>query len=175
MRVDPFQANVWQMRDEIAKALVARAVVLATPGGGESEAAPTIAMLLDDPILTGLTRQAVLVAVIALGRTVLARWARAYPEQDGPKRAVEAAEAWAVAPSPEAAESAAKAADLAIKQAIAVWQGPRQHAAWAGRTVAWIAMAPKYDWPAVSAFFGACQAIGERQVVAALTSAQPRQ
>jgi hypothetical protein len=29
-------------------------------------------------------------------------------------------------------------------------------------------MAPKYDWPAVAALFGACQAIGRDRVVAAV-------
>jgi len=161
------------MREAVAEALVGRALFLTTSGGVEPDPAPTIATLLDDPVLAGLTHQAVVVAVIALGRTVVARWTRAYPEQDGPQLAVAAAEAWAVAPSGDAAELAARAADPAIKQAIAVWRGQQQHAAWAGRTAAWVAMAPKYDWPAVAAVFGACQAIGKRQVVAALASALP--
>jgi len=161
------------MREAVAEALVERALLLTMPSGGESDPAPTIAILLDKPILAGLTNQALLVAVIALGRSVLTRWTRAFPEQDGPQLAVAAAEAWAVAPSPDGAQSAANAADLAIRQAIAVWHGPQQHAAWAGRTAAWVAMAPKYDWPAVAALFGACQAIGARQVVAVLASTLP--
>src|SRR5579884_760311 len=50
-----------------------------------------------------------------------------------------------------------------------------QHAAWAGRTAAWVALAPKYDWPAVAALFGACQALGKREVVAALAGIDPRE
>src|SRR5262249_39903908 len=161
------------IREAVAETLVARALFLTLPGGGESDPAPTIATLLHDPVLARRTPQEVLGAVIALGRTVIARWAQAYPDQDGPHRALAAAEAWAAAPSPDAAELAAKAADLASKQAIAVWPGPLQHAAWAGRTVAWVAMARRYECPADAALFGACQAIGRRQVVAAVASALP--
>ena len=133
------------MREAVAETLVERALLLTTPGGGESDSVPTIATLLDDPLLVRLTHQAVLVAVIALGRAVVTSWVEAYPEQDGPLLAAAAAEAWVASPSPDAAELAAKAADPATKQAIAVWRGQFQHAAWAGRTVAWVAMAPKYD------------------------------
>jgi hypothetical protein len=158
------------MSAAIAEALVERALLLCTPGGGEAQPAPTIADLLDVPVLAAVSCQDVLAAVISLGRAVIERWLHAYPDQDGAPRALAAADAWLVAPSLQAAEEAAIAADLAIRQAIAAWPGLLQHAAWAGRTIAWIAMAPKYDWPAVAALFGACQAIGRRQVVALLSA-----
>jgi hypothetical protein len=163
------------MREALAQTLVGRALFLTTPGSVESVPAPTIATLLDDPVLVRLTHQAVLVAVIAVGRAVVTRWVQAYPERDGPVRAISAAEAWVASPCPDAAELAAKAADSAIEQAIAVWRGPLQNAPWAGRTAAWVAMAPKYDWPAVAALFGACQANGERQVVKVIATALPEQ
>jgi len=159
------------MDEEVAEALVRRALALTTPDGGEADPAPTVALLLDDPALAGLTRHDILVAVVQVGRTVVPQWADAYRDRDGPPAAVAAAEAWAADPSPEAAERAARAADRAIEQALAVWRGALQHAAWAGRTAAWVAMAPRYDWPAVAALFGACQAIGRARVVAAVASA----
>jgi hypothetical protein len=163
------------MREAVAEALVGRALLLMTPGRGCSDPAPTIATLLDEPALAGLSPRAVLAAVVALGRAVVARWIEAYPDQDGPPLAIAAAEAWAAAPSWEAAERAASSADRAIKQALAVWPGPLRKAAWAGRTAAWVAMAPEYDWPAVAALFGACQAVGREQVVAAIAAALSRE
>jgi hypothetical protein len=154
------------MGEVVAQALIDRALLLmSVQPGSEPEPAPTVAMLLDDFSLVGLRPHAVILAAIAAARAALARWVEGYPDRAGPPLAVIAAESWAVSPSEETAQAAAGAAELAVTQALGVWHGSRQHAAWAGRTAAWAAMAPKYGWPAVAALFGACQALGKRQIV----------
>jgi hypothetical protein len=66
---------------------------------------------------------------------------------------------WGAGPPPDDADPAALVRQLGRRLA--------------GRTAAWVAMAPKHDWPAVAALFGACQAIGRPRVVAAVAAALP--
>jgi hypothetical protein len=161
------------MRAKIAGFLVERALELSAPGHDVGRQ-PDIAQLLGAPQVVGLSPADVLSAAIAAGRAVLDEWSRAYPDQTGPPSAIGAAEAWAAAPSPELADAAARAAELAVRQSIAVWRDEPKSAAWAGRTAAWVAAAPKYGWPAVAALFGACQAAGISRVVAAVAESLPR-
>src|SRR4051794_14302983 len=109
------------MREAVAEALVARALLLTAPGQGMADPSPRIAALLDDPELSGLTAHDVLLAVVAVGRAVLPRWVERFPQLGGPPGAIAAAEAWAAAPSAEAAEAAVRASELAGQQAIAQW------------------------------------------------------
>jgi hypothetical protein len=160
-----------RMREAVAKALVIRALLLTAPGQSIVDPSPRIADLLDDPAVSDLTTHDVLLAVVVVGRAVLPRWVERFPELEGPLGAITAAEAWAAAPSAETAESAVRASEPAIQQAVAQWRSQLRHAAWAGRTAAWVAMAPKLDWPGVAALFSACQAVGRARVVAAVADA----
>jgi hypothetical protein len=163
------------MHEVVAEALVVRALLLTASGGqGSADLTPRIAALLDDSALAGLTAHEVLLAVVAVGRAVLSCWVKRFPQLGGPLEAIAAAEAWAAAPSAEAAESAVRASEPAMQQACAQGPGQLQHATWAGRTAAWVAMAPKLDWPAVAALFGACQAVGRPRVIAAVAETLAR-
>lgn len=163
----------------VARYLVERANDLAAAQSrGELAAAPTIDMLLaHPPVADGIdccsrqpAQQVVVLLALAAGRSVIRLWRRAFPDLLGPPEALTAAERWALEPSESAAEVAARAANLAIRQSLSVWGGPNRVAAWAGRTAAWVAMAPKYGWPAVAALNGACEAGGTESVVGALSA-----
>lgn len=112
-------------------------------------------------------RQLVCELAIRLARFVLWVWRGRYLVQEGPEKAVEAAEAWVQCPCPAHADAAHAAQPLAIQQAGAVWSRPPADVAWAARTAAWAADAPKYGWQAVAAINGACEALSREEVVAA--------
>lgn len=143
---------------------------------GEVPAAPTIDMVLAHPPVAdaiarcgGLPgRQVILLAALAAGRSVIGFWRLAYPDLTGPPDTLDATESWAAEPTDAAADAAERAADRAIRESLVVWRGPDRAAAWAGRTAAWVGMAPKYGWPAVAALSGACEAGGAEPVVAAV-------
>jgi hypothetical protein len=161
----------------IARLLVERANnLVAAHDRRELTAAPTMDMLLAHPsIADGIgfcndrpARQVGVLLALAAGRSVIGLWQRVFPHLSGPPEALVAAAAWAENPSEVAAAVAANAAAVAVRQSLSVWRGPDQAAAWAGRTAAWVAMAPKYDWPAIDALIGACKAGGSEAVVCAL-------
>lgn len=160
------------MPGTIAAALVDRALLLSRPSPSPAlvreDTSPSIALLLADPLLIGLTKLEVLLGVVAVGRAVLPRWLERFPGLEGPAAAIAAAEAWAAAPSTVTAEASLRAAEPAIQQALAQWHGRDKAAVWSGRTAAWVAMAPLLDWPAVAAIAGACLAVGRENVSAAL-------
>jgi len=158
----------------VARGIVERAIDLtAARVRGELSAEPTIEMVLAYPPImdsiaccTRLSGQhVVLLSALAAGRSVIGLWQRAFPKLSGPPAALAAAEGWAADPSETAAESAARAAERAIRESLGVWRGPDHAAAWAGRTAAWVAMAPRYGWPAVAALYGACEASGCESVI----------
>jgi hypothetical protein len=163
----------------VGRLVVERAFeLIAAQTRGELSAAPTIEMVLaHPPIADGIaccTRlsggHVVLLSALAAGRSVIGLWQRAFPQLPGPPEALAAAAGWAADPTETAADSAARAADRAIRESLDVWRGPDQAAAWAGRTAAWVAMAPKYGWPAVAALAGACNAGGHESVVVAVSA-----
>ncbi len=80
---------------------------------------------------------------VGLAGEALAVWRAHYPDQHGPEEAVQAAEAWAACPCVLHAEAAAAKAAGAAQQARTVWRQQPKAAAWAGRTAAWAADAPK--------------------------------
>lgn len=104
---------------------------------------------------------------IALAREVVPLWSDAHPDRVEPLRAIEAAEAWAACPCKHHADAAAETMPDAARQALAMWRVPPKEPAWAGRTAAWAADAPKYGWQAVAAIGGACRATGAEKVIAA--------
>lgn len=170
----------------VARQIVERAVELAAAQSrGLLDAAPTIEMLLTDPLVadgiascSGLSgRRVVILAALAVGRSLLPVWEGAYPGQSEPADALAATEAWAGDPTDANADAAGFAADAAIRVGLREWHGPQRPAAWAARVAAWVAMAPKYGWPAVAALSGACEALHTEQVVAtvaiSLTTTRP--
>lgn len=104
---------------------------------------------------------------ISLGRGVVKLWTEVYPDRMGPVAAIVAAEAWAACPCELHADAAAETMQNAAHQAMNVWRTPPKSAAWAGRTAAWVADAPKYGWQTVTAIVGACRAMDPERVVSA--------
>ncbi|AUX28374.1 MULTISPECIES: hypothetical protein [Sorangium] len=111
-------------------------------------------------------KQVITRLAVFLARGVVKRWSNAYPDRLEPLRAVEAAEAWAACPCAHHAEAAAETAPGAARQAMAAWRSSPKEAAWAGRTAAWAADAPKYGWQTIAAIVGACRATGSKEVIA---------
>ena len=104
---------------------------------------------------------------ISLARKVVSIWTDAHPDCAEPLRAVEAAEAWAACPCKLHADAAAETMAAAAHQAMATWRVPPKEAAWAARTAAWTADAPKYGWQTVAAIGGACHATSADDITAA--------
>jgi hypothetical protein len=166
------------MRETFSDILVDRAIMLSiqpaprsTPDCEAQARNGNISALLDLPDLLGLSERDIIVIAVAAGRAALGEWERAYPGLSGPRLAIAAAEAWVVEPSSVASEAAAVASDLARDQTIKVWRGLYPQPAWAGRTAAWVGLAPKYGWQAVAAIYGASKAIGRAATVAAVSNA----
>jgi hypothetical protein len=161
----------------VARQAVERAIELsAAQTRGKLDAAPTLEMLLaHPPVADGLAcctrldgRRVVILAALAVGRSLLPMWERAFPGQTEPAVAVAASEVWVAEPSDANADAAARAAEAAIRAGLRAWHGSHRPAAWAARVAAWVAMAPKYGWPAVAALSGACEVVPVEQVVAAV-------
>jgi hypothetical protein len=123
--------------------------------------------LVNDP---SAQRQLLSSLAVTLARAVLEGWLAHYPDQQGPEKAVLAAEAWAACPCAVHAEAAAAAQPSANQQSQAAWNRRPKEAAWAGRTASWVADAPKHGWQAVSAITGACKATNVDQIVAVATA-----
>ncbi|WP_437970557.1 hypothetical protein WMF04_15275 [Sorangium sp. So ce260] len=148
------------------------------------ENGPTSTIRMDDAVLTSALVKAAIAEVpgapdadrwkqvmtrlaVFLAREVVKLWSDAYPDRVAPLRAIEAAEAWAACPCEHHAEAAAETTAGAARQAMAVWRIPPKEAAWAGRTAAWAADAPRYGWQTVAAIGGACRAARSENVIAA--------
>lgn len=101
---------------------------------------------------------------IFLARDIVKVWLDVHPERLAPVTAIEAAEAWAACPCQRHAEAAAETAHGASHEAMAVWRVPPKEVAWAARTAAWVADAPKYGWQTVTAMHGACRATSQEHV-----------
>lgn len=102
---------------------------------------------------------------ICLARGAVKLWTDAYPDRAGPVTAITAAEAWAACPCEAHANAAADTMQEAAHQAMKVWRTAPKSAAWAGRTAAWVADAPKYGWQTVAAIVGACRATSPELVL----------
>lgn len=139
---------------------------------------------MDDALISsGLVRTAIMMApetlggwnwkqvitclAISLARDVVSLWTDEYPDRAGPVAAIAAAEAWLACPCEFHADAAAETMQNAAHQAMNVWRRPPKSAAWAGRTAAWVADAPKYGWQAVAAIVGACRSTTPERVVSA--------
>lgn len=97
---------------------------------------------------------------IAMARETLPVWIEAYPDRTGPVDAVIQAEKWVDSPSDDFAELASATQPAAVHESLCVWRQEPKSAAWAARTAAWVADAPKYGWQALCAIMGAQQALG---------------
>jgi hypothetical protein len=165
--------------EELAVAVVARALeILALKEIGSTSAArmddallassPVRAAIARVPGSESLRRKEVMTRLaISLSRDVVKLWSDAYPDRLAPLAAIEAAEAWAACPCGRHADAAAETMQNAAHQAMAVWRVPPKEAAWAGRTAAWVADAPKYGWQTVAAIGGACRSTSQDHAVAA--------
>lgn len=132
-------------------------MLLADPSVQETMPSGVSNDLAQQELITGLA--------VRLARRVLGVWSHQYPDQLGPVWAVEAAETWATCPCALHAENASMASPSALRQAQMAWHAVPKSAAWAGRTAAWAADAPKFRWPAVAAIIGASKALNTDQVV----------
>jgi hypothetical protein len=97
---------------------------------------------------------------VALAREALPVWTESHPGFTGPVDAVTQAEKWISSPCEEFAEMASATQPAAVHDSLRVWRQEPKSAAWAGRTAAWAADAPKYGWQAVCAIMGAQLALG---------------
>jgi hypothetical protein len=165
--------------EELAVAVVARALELIALDeiGSTSSARMDDALLASSPVRAAIARvpgsevarwnEVMTRLAISLSRDVVKLWSDVYPDRLAPLMAIEAAETWAACPCMRHADAAAETARGAAHQAMAVWRVPPKEAAWAGRTAAWVADAPKYGWQTVTAIYGACRATSQEHAVAA--------
>lgn len=105
---------------------------------------------------------------IHLSRAVLHVWTAVYRD-DAPEQAVAAAEAWAACPCEEHAVAAAEKQPAAVESGLDAWRRPPKSAAWAARTAAWVADAPKSNSQAIAALAGAVHAMSVEFVVDSAT------
>lgn len=170
-----------EQADVLADAIVSTALELfALTTAHKHEAllaSPKVHAALPEPLRYDAEAQIRLLDRLAihLAREVLHVWTAVSTADDAPKLAVAAAEAWAACPCAEHAAAAAATQPAAVQAGLHAWTRLPKSAAWAARTAAWVADAPKGNWQAVAAVSGACYATSVEEVVAAAAEWLARQ
>jgi len=129
----------------------------------EFVALPEVAAGFDDEFVNLAVDQRerfVIRLAIYLAQEALPVWVESHPSLTGPVEAVAQAEKWTESPCSESAEMASSTQPAAVHDSLSVWHQEPKKAAWAGRTAAWVADAPKHGWQAVAAIMGSQEALG---------------